>query len=171
MPFLDADGPLGESGAFIGAAIDRLKQEAHNHGAVAIELRSTRPLDIPVQPSLEKVTLARSLPSNPDLVWRELDAKVRNQIRKAERSGISIDVGGEERLDDFYQVFATNMRDLGSPVHSKEFFRQILEAFGPAARVVVARTDARPVGGLIAISYGETRYVPWASTLRSYSAL
>jgi FemAB-related protein (PEP-CTERM system-associated) len=171
MPFLDAGGPAGGSPEMVRAAVERLVAEAKSRGAVQVELRSLSPLDLPVQPSVEKATLTRQLPSNPDLLWGELDAKVRNQIRKAERSGITVEHGGIERLDDFYRAFAVNMRDLGSPVHSKEFFRQIVLAFGSAAGIVIARKDRIPVGGLIAITHGNTRYVPWASTLRRYSSL
>ena len=34
-----------------------------------------------------------------------------------------------ELLDGFYAVYARNMRDLGTPVYSKRFFRNILEVF------------------------------------------
>lgn len=171
MPFLDAGGPVGGSAGLVRAAVDRLLSEARTLHADRIELRSVAPLDLPVEASLEKVTLVRCLPSDPDTLWRGLDSKVRNQIRKAERSGITVEAGGSERLDEFYRVFAVNMRDLGSPVHAKRFFAQILERFGCAARVLIARKDALPVGGLIEIDCGHTRYVPWASTLRAYSAL
>ena len=170
MPFLDAGGPTGGTRPLRDAALARILLEAQARGAAQIELRCLSPLNLAVPPSLEKVTLIRSLPSDPDSLWRELDTKVRNQIRKAERSGISVETGRLDLLDEFYRVFAVNMRDLGSPVHSKEFFRQLLHTFGSVASVVIARKGAAPVGGLIAITYGETRYVPWASTLRSHNA-
>jgi len=37
--------------------------------------------------------------------------------------------GHLELLDGFYEVFARNMRDLGTPVYAKNFFHNILEAF------------------------------------------
>lgn len=171
MPFLDAGGPAGRSGVPVHTVLKRLLFEAQNRKAAQVELRSRVQLDVSVQPSLEKVTLVRSLPPDPDLMWRDLDSKVRNQIRKAERSGISIEVGGLDRLDEFYRVFAINMRDLGSPVHSRQFFSALVETFGQAAHVVIARKNTLPVGGLIAVDFGDTRYVPWASTLRTYNPL
>jgi CelD/BcsL family acetyltransferase involved in cellulose biosynthesis len=67
-------------------------------------------------------------------------------------------------------VFAANMRDLGSPVHGRPFLRAVLEAFGPRARLLVARRAGRPVGGLLALLHGDTCYVPWASSLRAEAA-
>jgi FemAB-related protein (PEP-CTERM system-associated) len=169
MPFLDAGGPCGASPGTKHRLADRLLTEARALGAGRVELRCTAPLALPVQPSLEKVTLVLPLPSDPDRLWRSLDPKVRNQVRKAERSGLSIEIGGIDRLDEFYSVFAVNMRDLGSPLHAKTFFRVILEGFGQSARVILALKDTTPLGGLIALAFKDTVYVPWASSLRQYA--
>ncbi len=171
MPFLDAGGPCGDSGRLADALVNRLGEEAQRHGASHVQLRCIRPMNLPAKASLEKVTLSLPLPSDPDRLWRGLDAKVRNQVRKAERSRISVEVGGLDLLNEFYQVFAANMRDLGSPVHSKRFFRAILEQFGEAAHAVLVKKDGVTLGGLISMVFKDTLYVPWASTLRKYAAL
>ena len=46
--------------------------------------------------------------------------------RRASWSTVS---GGAELLDDFYAVFARNMRDLGTPVYSRSLFATILANF------------------------------------------
>ena len=66
-------------------------------------------------------------------MWKRFNAKLRNQIRKAVKSGLTATWSGIEGLADFYQVFATNMRDLGSPVHSRRFFAAIFEEFPECA--------------------------------------
>jgi serine/alanine adding enzyme len=104
-------------------------------------------------------------------LWKQFDAKVRNQIRKAERSGPSVEVGGEEKLREFYQVFAVNMRDLGSPVHAQGFFKALLDAFSGSARIALVYKDTTPIGGLVALAFKDTMVVPWASSLRQYFSL
>ena len=37
--------------------------------------------------------------------------------------------GGRELVPEFYEVFARNMRDLGTPVYARRFFETILEEF------------------------------------------
>jgi FemAB-related protein (PEP-CTERM system-associated) len=165
MPFLDAGGPAGPPHLY-PALLARLRLEAARRGAGLLEIRASAPLDLPVAPSEAKVSLALALPPDPDRLWKALDAKVRNQVRKAERAGVTVRTGGAELFEAFYDVFAVNMRDLGSPVHGRGFFRAILAGFGDAARVVVAERQGRPVGGLLALAHGDTLYVPWASTLR-----
>ena len=63
------------------------------------------------------------LPGECDNLWSRYSAKVRNQVRKGDKAGLSIRFGGHELLEDFYDVFATNMRDLGTPVYPRDLFR------------------------------------------------
>ena len=77
------------------------------------------------------------------------------------------DFGGAELLDDFYRVFAIHMRDLGTPVYSKQFFANVL-LHGPGNPVlVVGRTpEGEPVSVALLLRHGHRMEVPWASTLR-----
>jgi FemAB-related protein (PEP-CTERM system-associated) len=80
-------------------------------------------------------------------------------------------VGGPELLDEFYQIFAVNMRDLGTPVYGRAFFERVLEEFPGAARIHVVRKDAVAVAAAITVSFRGTIEVPWASSLKAYRAL
>jgi len=171
MPFLDAGGPCSPSDSLAHVLVDALIEEAKKRGAGLVELRCTAEMDLPVPAMKEKVNLFLPLPSNPDCLWRKLNAKVRNQIRKAERSGLSVDFGGVEKLNEFYETFAVNMRDLGSPVHSKQFFSAIFDSFGDKARIALVRKGTTAIGGLVALAFKNTITVPWASSLRQYFSL
>ncbi len=168
MPFLDTGGvaagpeavPLLRDGALgLAAAL----------GARAVELRQPAPVEGLGGPSpgVDRVDLVLELEADPEAQWRRVGPKVRNQTRKAERSGLELAPSGWDLPAAFYGPYATNMRDLGSPPHALAFFRAIAEVFGEAARFVVARDGLRSVGGLVAIHFGDTVTVPWASTLRS----
>lgn len=100
-----------------------------------------------------------------DAYWKSLDAKVRNQVRKAEKSGVTVKWGREERLDDFYSVFCVNMRDLGSPTHARVFFESVLKHF-PGAQIGTAYREGKCIGGLFRILWKGTLAIPWASTLK-----
>jgi hypothetical protein len=100
-----------------------------------------------------------------DAYWKSLDAKVRNQVRKAEKSGVTVRWGREERLDEFYEVFCVNMRDLGSPTHAKAFFAAVLKHF-PGASIGTAHREGKCIGGLFRILWKDELVIPWASTLK-----
>ncbi|MCH9008839.1 peptidoglycan bridge formation glycyltransferase FemA/FemB family protein, partial [candidate division KSB1 bacterium] len=129
MPFLDTGGPCSQSAAISRQLVAEVVRRATDIGARVVELRCIEPLDIDIPANLDKVTMILSLPDDPQVLWQGLNAKVRNLVRKAERTGLTVEFGGIELLNAFYSVFAVNMRDLGSPVHSKAFFAAILTAF------------------------------------------
>jgi len=169
MPFLDGGGPCSASSDLVEPLITRLVEEAGRVGARHVELRSTYKLAVAAAAPMEhKVNMVLSLPSDPDLLWHKLDRATRSQIRKAEKSGLSVETGNSEHLDDFYAVFASRMRELGSPVHAKSFFSAVVDGFGDRARVVIVRKGTKTVGGLIALATDDVVTVPWASCLTEH---
>ena len=98
--------------------------------------------------------------------WKGFNAKLRNQIRKSELSGLSIRVGGGTEVGTFYDVFARNMRDLGTPVYSRQLFESLLHTFPEACRVLTVRDDRHVVAGAIAVAHRDTLEVPWAASRR-----
>jgi serine/alanine adding enzyme len=103
--------------------------------------------------------------------WRAFNAKLRNQIRKAEKSGLQSVLGDLELLDDFYAVFARNMRDLGTPVYPRRFFRNILEAFPETTKIFGVYHERKMIAAGIASWFGDTLEMPWASSISDYKAL
>ena len=87
------------------------------------------------------------------------------------KDGCEANIGGSELIDEFYRIFAVNMRDLGSPVHSKRLFVKVFEEFGDQARVFLIRKEGVAIAGSIVIGYKDTLYNPWASSMRKYSQL
>lgn len=171
MPFLDGGGPSGSSD-LVEPLITRLVEEASRAGARHVELRCSHKLTTAAAAPMEhKVNLVLGLPSDPDLVWQRIDRAARSQIRKAERLGLSVDVGGAEYVDTFYSIYASRMRELGSPVHAKGFFTAAVDGFGARARVALVRKGSLPIGGLIALATGNALTVPWASCLSEHLSL
>jgi serine/alanine adding enzyme len=171
MPFLDTGGPCSSSDVLAHLLVDRLVREARRVGADAVELRCTERLWLSSAPRDNKVGMTLSLPADADSLWRSLDKAVRNQVRKAERAGLSVEFGGLENLPCFYDIFAARMRDLGSPVHASRFLGAVVESFGDRARIALVRKGTTPIGGLVALAFKDRLFVPWATCLTEYFAL
>jgi serine/alanine adding enzyme len=104
-------------------------------------------------------------------LWRDLDRKVRNQVRKAQKSNLTTHAGGHELVDEFYAVFAENMRDLGTPVYSQQLFSSICTTFPDSARVHLVRLGQRTIAGALSYAFKDTMEVPSASSLREFRPL
>jgi FemAB-related protein (PEP-CTERM system-associated) len=104
-------------------------------------------------------------------MWGRLDRKVRNQIRKAEKSGLTLERGGERLVGDFYKVFARNMRDLGTPVYSRRLFEEVIRAFPDRSQLHIVRLHGRPVAAGVTYRTASMVQLPWASSIREFNPL
>jgi FemAB-related protein (PEP-CTERM system-associated) len=168
LPFLDEAGLCADTDEARAALWAVAGEAARRERAGVIELRQGDPSGLSLAPLASKVSVMLELSGDAELMWKRLDPKVRNQVRKATSSGLTPAWCGIEGLDDFYAVFAQNMRDLGSPVHARRFFAAILEEFAGDARVLLVRDGARVVAGGVCIVFRDTVLVPWASSLREW---
>jgi FemAB-related protein (PEP-CTERM system-associated) len=171
LPFFNYGGVLADSPAVVATLSASAAECAKGLGVSHVELRHTADL-CPQWPSrTDKVTMLLPLPESAALLNKQLDAKVRSQIKRPLREGAVASHGGLELLDDYYAVFSRNMRDLGTPVYPKRFFERILQAFPQAARIHVVRLGGEPVAAGFVIGAGDTLEIPWASSLRSANAV
>lgn len=119
-----------------------------------------------------KVRMLCNLPSSSDALFKSYKPKLRSQIRKAEKNGLRAEVRTDiEAVHHFYEVFARNMRRLGSPVHSREWFLELKRAYGDRMLVGLVFLEDRPVGGGIVLTAGSRASIPWASTLEQFNSL
>lgn len=173
LPFVNYGGVLAADEASANALVARAASFARELGARHVELRHRSRRFEGLAPKEHKVAMLLPLPESADALWTELDRKVRNQVRKAEKSGLAPDAAGTETVADFYQVFAQNMRDLGTPVYARRLFEEVLATFPDRARLVVIResTTRRPVAAAFTWRWRDTVEVPWASSLREFNAM
>ncbi|MEW6417376.1 MAG: FemAB family XrtA/PEP-CTERM system-associated protein [Nitrospirota bacterium] len=117
-----------------------------------------------------KVSMRLELPQNSEELWKSFSSKLRSQIKRPIKEEMYSKLGKEEELDSFYTVFSTNMRDLGTPVYSKEFFKNIFKEFPESAWICTIYTkEKQPVASGFIVGFKETLEIPWASSLRSYN--
>ncbi|MCE9616422.1 MAG: GNAT family N-acetyltransferase [Lentisphaerae bacterium] len=167
-PFLAAGGWLMDAGVERAAVEAGLLAEARRQGYASVELREHDPVTAPVAGDL--VTLRRALPASAGALWGELDPKVRNQIRKGQKSGVTV-ACGREQVGAFWSLYARHQWMLGTPTHGARFFEAMADVFGGDAEVRVAFKDGQPVGGLLAIHARGTTVALNACSRREFNAL
>lgn len=163
MPFVNYGGPLGTDAA-VRALGDEAKAVGARHRASLVELRSAVPLALDWPVSHRKITVILPLADDADAQFKRLDSKLRSQVRRPQKEGVTVRLGGE-LVGDFYTVFAHHMRDLGTPALPRRFFAEIVRAFGDSATVAVAYLDGAPIACGLGFRYGEEFEITWASAL------
>jgi len=170
MPYFNYGGAVADHPLIEQQLMQAVANHAANLGVSHIEYRDDIPRDV-FPARTEKVNMILSLPGTHDALWQTFTPKLRAQIRRPQREKPQLLQGGEEYLNDFYAVFTRNMRDLGTPVYSKVFFRNILKNFPDACHIMVIRLDNRPVAAGFLIGHRDKLEIPWASTIKSVNHL
>ncbi len=187
LPFLDGGGVLADGRKAEESLLSEVIRLGLKTGASRIELRQERLLEScndisafcsersrkPLQSATRsnKVRMLRNLPDSSEMLMKSFKSKLRSQITKPLKEGLTSRTGGAELLEDFYKVFLVNMRDLGSPVHSIKLMRHVLSEFSECSKIVVIYKDKEPVATALVVGFEKVLRNPWASSLRKYASL
>jgi serine/alanine adding enzyme len=171
LPFLNDGGPLGKHAAQ-EMLVENAVAKAKSSGARLLELRARHDIPGPVTPSNRKISVHLPLPSSIGELWKStLRTKLRTKIRRPEKEGMMFRHGSAE-LDGFYEVFARNMRDLGTPVLPHAFFQGLRSTFGPQVLFAAVYTKSgTPVAGACCLHWRDEMEVTWGSSLREFNHL
>ena len=170
MPFVNYGGPLGDAVA-VAALAEAAVSLARTDGVKLLELRSRSELPIALPASHRKITVVLDLPkADPNLLWKKLDAKLRSQIRRPQKDGVTLRFGHEE-ITPFYSVFARHMRDLGTPTQPKRLFEVIAEEFGDDVWFACAYHEGKAVACGCGFRWGNEFEITWASALIEHKRL
>ena len=180
LPFVNFGGVLADSDEVARALLSRASDLARELKCSHVEFRHVDRQfeDLPCKQ--HKVTMRLRLepgsaadPLDPERspLWSRIDRKARNQVRKAQKSNLTVVRGGLELVDKFYAVFARNMRDLGTPVYTKRLFSDVLTTFPGRAHLIVVRLADQPVAAGLTYRTRRMVEIPWASSVRDYNAL
>lgn len=166
LPWFDAAGIISVEEEATALLVERLRLFADDRKCPLVQLRQRDAMGLSRHVRTDKLLMRLKLESNGEVLWKRLDPKVRNQVRKSEKSGVTIDFGGQELLKDFFAVYSENMRDLGSPSHSLGFFEAICAAFRDEVTIIRAMASGRVVGAGFTLANGPCLEIPWASSVK-----
>jgi serine/alanine adding enzyme len=171
MPFLNCGGVIAESQtareALVAEAISIAKQKDVDY--LELRHRENPGLDLPTK--THKVAMILPVQPSSEAMWASLPHKVRTDIRKPIKSGLEAAFGGPELLDVFYDIFAKNMRDLGTPVYTRKLFSEILKAFPKHSHICVVRHQGKAVAVSFLSEYRGMIEALWSSSLYEFSSL
>jgi serine/alanine adding enzyme len=172
LPFCDYGGMLADGEAISDRLLQRSIELCASLDHAILELRnSERLLSTRLTTYSPKLRMVLDLDGDSERLWKGLAAKLRSQIRRPQKEGLIARIGGMDLLQDFYRVFSFNMRDLGSPVHSKALIGAVLKEFGASSKLQVVYYGNAPVAAGLIICFRDAVYIPWASTVRQFNRL
>jgi serine/alanine adding enzyme len=160
LPFVNYGGVVADDGAAEAALAEGAAALAGN-GASHIELRQDREGASGWVLRQHKASLTMRLDVGEKAIWDGISSRLRGKVRKAEKNGVTFAITDASGVDDFYSVYSRNMRDLGTPVYSINFFRNVLRLW--PSTILLARRNGNPVAAAIAVhgKDGTRLELPW----------
>ena len=171
VPFASVAGVCATTAEAQQALLHRAVELARKTGARYLELRQLNERLENLDCNEQYVTSLLKLDADPEKVWKGFRSEIRNRVRKAEKSGLEVEQGGAEFLPDFYRVYRTHMRELGTPAHPLRFLQEVLQAFPEATRLFLVKLDGETVGGMFVLLHRNVAINMWASCLTAYGKL
>ncbi len=102
------------------------------------------------------VTFEHPITTDEEALMQSFPRDLRRMIRQGPKHGLTSEVGREELLDEFYDVYAMSVRNLGTPVFPKRLFAEFLREFPEACDILVIRQGARVAGAVLSFYFRDT---------------
>ncbi len=145
-------GPLA-SDARAAAALDEAAVALADRESVdSLEYRLRRPLhDDWVRHDDRYATFRKAISGDDEANLRAIPRKQRAMVRKAIRLGLASEIVAD--MDAVHRIYAESVRNLGTPVFSRRYFRLLKEVFGADCEGIVVRDGTTPIAAVLSFYY------------------
>lgn len=96
-----------------------------------------------------------------DHVWEQFDRKLRGDIKKAIREGVTIKTGSREDLDFIQKSLSRRFAEQGyTPLNHEKYLLDLYSAFAPDnLKIFLAEFRNQVVGGMVALRFKDVAYL------------
>ncbi len=165
IPFFSYGGVVADTDLARRTLLEGAADLGRELGARHIELRQGDQSAISWPMSSTKVTMEIQLPATVDDYCKQLSTSRQKKIRYGLKRGLRAEWGGLEAVPIFYKIFATNMRNLGTPVYPSAFFENQMSRLREKIRILSLWDGTKPVAASFVTAHRETLELPWAASL------
>jgi FemAB-related protein (PEP-CTERM system-associated) len=99
------------------------------------------------------VTFRKPITADQDANMKAIPRKQRAMVRKGIDAGLvgELDLG----IDRLYAIYSESVRNLGTPVFARRYFRILREVFADDCEVVMVRHDGQDIAGVMSFYFRE----------------
>lgn len=113
------------------------------------------------------VTFEKGIYPDNESNYKAIPRKQRRMIRQGMKAGLESKTGGKEFMEEFYDLYARNLKNHGTPVFSYDFFKGIMDIFPDTFILSVWKKNVM-VAAVMTFVFKE-RIIPYYSgALREY---
>jgi len=135
----------------VRALTDAACRLAQDLGVDALEMRNLAPRE-PNWPRKDLyVTFRKEITADPEANMKAIPRKQRAVVRKAIQAGLA--ARQVQDLDRFFGIYAASVRNLGTPVFPRKYFRLLSEEFGPDCELAVVSHAGQDIASVMSFYF------------------
>jgi FemAB-related protein (PEP-CTERM system-associated) len=152
LPFCVRAGVLAVSDVVAARLLGKAREMVRSLGIGYLELRHIRRIaaDTLCKDHLY-VNFSRALEPTVDENMKKIPRKQRAVVRKGIEAGLTS--REEHGIEPFFTIYATSVRNLGTPVFPRRFFAALLETFRDHSRITTVYNGDKPVASVLSFLY------------------
>jgi len=176
LPFSDHCQPLVNSGEAMMELLNAVEQDRSMQGMKYAEIRPMHLVSddcgafgVDNRFWFHRIDLSGDVEA---IYGRFHKTSVRQMIKRAEREGVSAQIGNSgKHLTMFYDLLVMTRRKHLVPPQPIAWFRNLLDCLGPNCRVGVALRDRLPIASVMTLSFRSTDYYKYGCSDSAYTTL
>jgi lipid II:glycine glycyltransferase (peptidoglycan interpeptide bridge formation enzyme) len=175
LPFSDHCDPLVNNESTMDAMVSALQSHLSRDGLSYLEIRAARPFETLVDSHSTYSYCRHEIDLAPDvnIMFRNCHkSSTQRKITRANREGLSEETGrSPELLDDFYRLLLLTRRRHSVPPQPKRWFQNLIDCFGHALTIRVAKKDRQPIAAILTLVFKDTLVYKYGCSDASFHAL
>lgn len=158
--FCVSGGPLASDSATREALDGRAVSLAEELGVDYLEYRCPPPPDAAADGSAWRtrsdlyVVFRRRIDGDPDVNMKAIPRKQRAMVRKGQKAGLTSRI--DDTVDRLHHIYAISVRNLGTPVFSKRYFRTLKRVFAGRCDIVTVVHEGSDIASVMNFYFRDT---------------
>lgn len=150
-PFCVYGGPAAVTDTAREALLDAAESLAIELNVDHLELRNLEPSGRDWHSKDLYVTFIAEIDPDQDANLKRIPRKQRAMVRKGMKAGLRGEIDGD--LQRFFSMYATSVRNLGTPVFGKRYFDVLARVFADESEILTITHEGRPVSSVFSFYF------------------
>jgi FemAB-related protein (PEP-CTERM system-associated) len=155
-----ADAPAARE-ALLAAATER----ARRLGAKYVELRHRAGQEMALPTKSLYMSFSRPISGSEEENLEAIPRKQRRMTRQGAKHGLRAEIG-MQHLDAFYDIYASSVHNLGSPVFPRRLFHALVAEFGKECELLTVWRNDAMLSGVLTLLYEDQALPYYGGALR-----
>lgn len=150
-PFCVYGGVAASSDAVRTTLESAAEELAVRLGVDYLEMRNLTPVqnDWPIKDLY--VTFRKDIDPDPEVNMLAIPRKQRAMVRKGIKANLVSEI--DQDIGRFFRIYATSVRNLGTPVFSLRYFQALKDIFGSDCEILAVTKDSRPISTVMSFYF------------------